>query len=165
VLVLNPAELLEQSRDSTRVSDLTTLNSALSLYLTDVTSPDMNGPLQANGECSSEQYVYADVTTNSFSVGLATESISSSRLVDGGGWLPVNFTGISGGSPLGTLPADPTNSGDLVYRYACDNTAKTYEVNAQFESDKYMTALDLDAKDGGNNATFYEVGNAPGLAL
>ncbi|PIR05131.1 MAG: hypothetical protein COV57_00605, partial [Candidatus Liptonbacteria bacterium CG11_big_fil_rev_8_21_14_0_20_35_14] len=42
-LVLNPAELLRQSRDSTRIADLSTLNNALSLYVTNVTSPDLDG--------------------------------------------------------------------------------------------------------------------------
>jgi len=35
VLTLNPAELLRQSRDANRVSDMATLTSALNLYLTD----------------------------------------------------------------------------------------------------------------------------------
>jgi prepilin-type N-terminal cleavage/methylation domain-containing protein len=35
VLTLNPAELLRQSRDSNRVSDMATLTSALNLYNTD----------------------------------------------------------------------------------------------------------------------------------
>src|ERR1700691_308696 len=35
VLTLNPAELLRQSRDANRVSDMATLTSALSLYNTD----------------------------------------------------------------------------------------------------------------------------------
>src|ERR1039457_302059 len=35
VLTLNPAQLLAQSRDATRVSDMATLNSALSLYQID----------------------------------------------------------------------------------------------------------------------------------
>ena len=36
LLTLNPAELLRQARDSNRVSDLASLNSALSYYLADV---------------------------------------------------------------------------------------------------------------------------------
>jgi prepilin-type N-terminal cleavage/methylation domain-containing protein len=35
VLTLNPAQLLAQSRDANRVSDMATLNSAVSLFLTD----------------------------------------------------------------------------------------------------------------------------------
>ena len=35
ILTLNPAELLRQSRDANRLSDLTTMNSAINLYNTD----------------------------------------------------------------------------------------------------------------------------------
>ena len=41
VLTLNPAELLKQARDSTRIADMSTYKSAISLYLTDVTSPSL----------------------------------------------------------------------------------------------------------------------------
>ena len=41
VLTLNPAELLRQSRDSQRVSDLGTLKSAISLYLVDAAYPNL----------------------------------------------------------------------------------------------------------------------------
>jgi len=34
-LILNPAELIRQGRDSTRLSDLATINKALGLYQTD----------------------------------------------------------------------------------------------------------------------------------
>ena len=105
------------------------------------------------------------ITTNSFSVARAPVNVSSSQLVTGAGWLPVNFSSISGGSPLGVVPVDSTNSGDLVYRYACDSTNLTYELNAQFESVKYLTSLNLDGKDGGDQAAFYEIGNDPGLDL
>src|SRR3989344_8684487 len=44
VLVLNPAELLKQGRDSTRISDLASINSAIALYLTDVSTPGLGGP-------------------------------------------------------------------------------------------------------------------------
>ena len=43
ILTLNPAELLKQTRDSNRISDLSTLKSALSLYLADVTTPILAG--------------------------------------------------------------------------------------------------------------------------
>src|ERR1700722_3543731 len=39
ILTLNPAELLRQSRDSNRVSDLSVTKSAISFYLASVTTP------------------------------------------------------------------------------------------------------------------------------
>src|SRR3989344_1999782 len=167
VLVLNPAELLNQARDSTRASDMATLNSAVNLYLTDKVGPDMNAA-GADAACLTNQYVRfgVDPTTNSFTVARAPyikpAADADNQKTNGAGWLPIVFTDISAGSPLSVLPMDPTNTGDLVYRYACDNTAKTYEVNSKFESTKYgATGLNLSGKDGGDNATFYEIGNDP----
>src|ERR1700733_4058065 len=36
ILTLNPAELLKQSRDANRISDIATINQSLALYLEDV---------------------------------------------------------------------------------------------------------------------------------
>ena len=41
VLVLNPAELLKQSRDSNRLSDLSTLKTGISLYIQDGQLPNL----------------------------------------------------------------------------------------------------------------------------
>src|SRR5271156_6624921 len=41
ILTLNPAELLRQSRDSDRISDLCTLRTALALYLTATYVPNL----------------------------------------------------------------------------------------------------------------------------
>ena len=38
VMTLNPAELIKQARDSNRLSDLATINTALNLFSADVTS-------------------------------------------------------------------------------------------------------------------------------
>ena len=39
ILTLNPAELLRQSRDSNRISDLSVTKSAIAFYLASVTTP------------------------------------------------------------------------------------------------------------------------------
>ena len=86
---------------------------------------------------------------------------------DGTGWLPVNLASVSGGSPLSGLPIDPTNtvadgtavaSTDLVYRYACNATNLTWEIDAQLESTAFTVDDNRKTKDGGNNSNFYEVG-------
>ena len=93
----------------------------------------------------------------------------ATREVDGNGWIPVNLTSVPGGAPLSVLPIDPTNDSTYFYSYACDNTAKTYELNANMESDRYKAGGPDDkasnTKDGGNNDNVYEVGTAAGLAL
>ena len=42
VVVLNPAELLKQGRDSTRLSDFSAIHSAIAFYLSDYSSPDLS---------------------------------------------------------------------------------------------------------------------------
>lgn len=88
-------------------------------------------------------------------------------LTDGTGWLPVDLTSLPSGSPISNLPIDPTNtisdisninSSDLVYRYACNATSLTYEIDARLESVAYTSDDNKHAKDGGNNANLYEVG-------
>lgn len=100
---------------------------------------------------------------------------ASNPLVNGTGWVPVNLTSITGGSPISNLPIDPTNtvsapttpaSTDLVYRYACQNasagTAPSYvfEFNAQLESNAFTSVDDKRSKDGGDNDSYYEVGTS-----
>lgn len=143
----------------------------LSIFLTDVDQGDLNGArvlsecdISANG---GKVYVTVAPTTNSFAARGATIPgdyvVNALTAVNGTGWLPVDFTLTFGGSaPVKVLPVDPTNSGDLIYRYVCNMVptgTRGYEVDAKFESVKYKTTLDRDAKDGGSNTDFYEVGN------
>ena len=172
VVVLNPAELLAQARDTQRIQDMAGMNSALSLYAADLVNPDLNGA-QADAECSQDSdvtngdgYVAVDPTTVSFTARTqVNDGTDATQEVDENGWLPVNLTAMSTGSPLSVWPVDPTNSGDSVYRYACDMTNITWELNATLESIKFATTEDMDGNDGGDTATFYEVGTEPGLDL
>lgn len=162
-LVLNPAELLRQSRDSTRISDLSTLNNALALYVTNVSSPDLDG---STSSCTTLCYTHASPSANCGGRHSGkTTTTDATREVDSNGWIPVDFTGIPGGAPLSVLPIDPTNSATYFYSYACNNTAITYELNAVFESTKYLTTEDYDGEDGGDVAGAYEVGSEPGLDI
>ncbi len=102
------------------------------------------------------------------SVPAAAQVVSAnSGLTDGTGWIPINLDGLVGGSPISNWPIDPTNtiagaggvvSTDFVYRYACNSSSMTYEIDAQLESDAYTAADDKRKKDGGNNNNYYEVG-------
>ena len=168
VLVLNPAELFRQARDSSRVQDLSNIASAMGQYISSVSGFDLNGTSFANAECASgpggKVYVYANPTTQSFANRGGGYVITASRIIDGSGWMPVPFSDMTTGSPIAILPVDPTNSGDLVYRYACAQGPATFELNATFESEKYTVGTDEKlTKDGGDNDSFYEVGTDPGL--
>ncbi len=177
VLTLNPAELLRQSRDANRVSDLATLNTALGLYTADqvgatgfslgsssVAYPsllDPAGTSLAGTACASLGLLA--MPTSSWSYHCAASS--TQRAASGFGWIPVNFQGISSGSPLSSLPVDPVNasSSRLYYSYATDGTG--YDLSAALESAKYRLggSNDVVSADGSILANTYEKGTKPGL--
>ncbi|PIR86687.1 MAG: hypothetical protein COU11_04220 [Candidatus Harrisonbacteria bacterium CG10_big_fil_rev_8_21_14_0_10_49_15] len=173
VLVLNPAQLFSQARDSQRITDLGSLKGAISLYLTSSNSPDLDGASETFtcGSLPASNFgaSISSVTASPFSAGtLAHGKIFT---VDGNGWVPVNFASSTGGSPLPTLNRDPINDTsnglEYFYAYACNNTAKTFELVARMESERYKSGGDdnVVTTDGGNNADFYETGTEPGLDL
>lgn len=177
VLVLNPAQLFAQARDTTRIEDMGVLRNALALFVSTVSSADMDGTTTS---CSTLCYVAnASVAANCDGRhGTKTTTSDTDRTVDGTGWIPVNMNLVPGGPALSVLPVDPTNDGTYFYSYACDNSAKTYELNANMESQRYCAngTDDKETKDGGNmNSTgdgtlcngtaVYEIGTDAGLDL
>jgi prepilin-type N-terminal cleavage/methylation domain-containing protein len=178
ILTLNPAELLRQSRDSNRISDMSTLRSALSLYLADQTTIALAG-----GTYTANCYVSVTSTagmtggckgsgpaTMRFSTSSATVTVSATpRAVNGTGWVGSNgaaqgpnFTLVTSGTPLGQLPVDPTAASNVYfYAYAANTTSNTFKVTAHMESSKYHNgggATDIETTDGGIDANSYEVG-------
>ncbi len=158
VVILNPAELLRQARDSQRFSDLDSVKNAIALYLVDV-----SGTLSVSSS-TANCFVYdGDATVDSCATRFAsvgTPVVGTTRAVDGTGWISVDFSAISGGSPLSVLPVDPTHSGINYYAYKGTNSNLTFEINAALESTKYATVKS--ANDGGaggaSTTVIYEVG-------
>ena len=162
ILTLNPAELLRQARDSNRISDLSTLKSALSLYLADVSSTVLGTYTSCYSTLSGNTSTTANCNTV-FGVDPTLQASTTATLnpkVDGTGWIPVDFSDISSGSPIGSLPVDPTNVGDNVYFYRASSTTTTFKLAGKMESSKYNTggSGDVQTNDGGNSTGFYEVG-------
>jgi len=174
VLTINPAEMLRQSRDSQRISDLSTLRSAISLYLVDSAAPNLASSTAGYGGC------YLSTTgsnaTSAARCGIFTSnytnvssSVTNYRKNDSTGWLPVNFSQITLSSPLSSLPVDPLNNLANYYAYAATTTNGAYyfEIDTFMESKKYGAngTNDVVTTDGGDNNTAYEIGNKPGLNL
>jgi len=162
ILTLNPAELLKQARDSNRVSDLSTLKSAISLYLADYSTPFVG----TSTLCYISLSTQSATTTKCgvFTIAAVTNTTTTAanlRKVDGTGWIPVNFAAISSGAPIGNLPVDPVNTASLYYAYGATSTL-TFEIDAFMESTKYANYM---LNDGGNTDYAYEVGTTPGLAI
>jgi prepilin-type N-terminal cleavage/methylation domain-containing protein len=158
VIVLNPAQLFAQARDSQRISDMTTLRSAISLYLATVGNPSLGScPLSVasgGGRCT------AAGTSPFITASTTCGAVSTVRTTGGLGWVDVNLASVPGGSPLAVLPLDPINNTTNFYAYACDNSARTFELDANMESERYASGGtdDVETKDGGNQVDWYEVG-------
>jgi prepilin-type N-terminal cleavage/methylation domain-containing protein len=123
ILTLNPAELLRQSRDSNRISDLSVTKSGIAFYLASVSSGinigsstfcyiDASGlTLNNNQEGTSTCGWFVTATSS-----MVSTTVANYTKVDGTGWIPINFNAITaGGSPLGSLPHDPTNNDEVQY--------------------------------------------------
>jgi prepilin-type N-terminal cleavage/methylation domain-containing protein len=163
VLILNPAELLKQGRDSTRVSDLAALNSAISLWVSDVQDTTTHWPATNVYNCT-----YSTTLPTSGGAGC---TINTNTTVNGViGWVPLNFTLITTGSPLSRLPMDPANGSATCsrgspavceYAFAASSTVGVYEIDAQLESAKFNTGggSHLTDMDGGNDNNWYEMGS------
>jgi prepilin-type N-terminal cleavage/methylation domain-containing protein len=151
-LILNPAELVRQGRDSTRLSDIGTVHRAIGLYFAD----QQEITFSAEGFCTSG-------TSASTTQG-CTENATTT--VDGNGWVPIDFTGMTTGSPLARLPLDPVNNSANFYVFVSDIN-EMYELNANMESTRYGNGGgdDVESTDGGDADTWYEVGNDSELNL
>ena len=93
ILVINPAELLKKARDSQRISDLNTMKTAIAYYITETTTPSIGIAAQT----------YSDVAGVTF---FTAASSTTTVTTDGNGWIPIDFDGMAGGSPIGALPTD-----------------------------------------------------------
>ncbi len=126
VLVLNPAQILAETRDTQRQNDLDVMRSAINLYLTTATTPDLDGTAASAGSCAADTGVGTWWTSNAGAIAAANKPFTNPtavaasqayqavagygfapRAIDGSGWLPVPLSGISGGSPVAVLPIDP----------------------------------------------------------
>lgn len=171
LLVLNPAQLLAQSRDADRIQDLATIQSALNYYLEDTAASGKAGSLGAAGTASiSVPDPSATSTAGDQCQGLGLPPLpqapsawawgcaqaSNYRQVTGTGWVPVNFGSISVGSPISQLPQDPTDttSSDLYYSFA--SAGSQYELTAELESTKYVPQM---STDGGAYQGTYQAGD------
>src|SRR3989338_2064891 len=153
VIVLNPAETLKKARDAQRISDLSTLKTAIGLYLTSTTTPQLDGisgtvnakcktPLATTGRGAAAAFpiwystpssaAITDISLDGSTVTTHAVQVTAANLnlTAGTGWIPINFDGLTGGSPISNLPIDPVNvvaaghlaagvdNTDLVYRYS-----------------------------------------------
>ncbi|TSA45378.1 type II secretion system protein [bacterium] len=169
VLVLNPAELLKQGRDSTRISDLAAVNGAISLWVADVLNSSGNWPAAAKELCTA-----STTQPSGFNNGTACVVNTNTTSTGVNSWVPLDFSLIAAGSPLSRLPMDPNNTSTncslgtpAVCQYAlyASTTVGSYKIITQMESVKFRTSgsADVTSKDGGTSNNWYEVGSMMSL--
>lgn len=164
ILILNPAELFKQARDSQRISDMATMKSALAFYLSTVSGANLG----VAGTCYAYQPTGVTLPADCGLRHTASAEIYDADIaVDGTGWIPVDFNEVPGGAPLSALPRDPRSAAGSFYSYVGNTAAGTFEMNADMESGRYANTGkdDVESTDGGDKADLYEVGNDPGLNL
>lgn len=138
IVIINPAETIKKARDTQRISDLSSIKTAIALYQSLVTTPFLatisgsgsNAPCKTDGATSNytagEDRIYYSIPTGTGGAtindltmdgqtftsgfGFAQVAIANVGRVDGTGWLPVDLEDISTGSPISNFPVDPTNS-------------------------------------------------------
>lgn len=175
VLFINPVEILKKSRDVQRMSDLSTVNAAVGLYLQDRATSSLSYMTTLGGNswnCNNPSTLNGAIPQISVSTardtagigGYASSTLVNYTLNEGSGWINVRFDTVSSGAPISKIPIDPTNAsstgaGPYFYRYSCRSN-NTFEIDATLESDAYKAGGtdDKAASDGGNNATRYEIG-------
>jgi type II secretory pathway pseudopilin PulG len=159
IIVLNPAELLKQARDSKRIQDLSGLEN--NINISQALAPNIS-----LGTASTVYVSIADDTSSSCATlslpslptGYEYACVTEDNLynTDGTGWIPINFqdTELAGVITLASLPIDPTNATTtgLYYTYT---TGGSYELTTILESDKYRS---ITADDGGDSFSVYEKG-------
>ncbi|MCX5702789.1 MAG: hypothetical protein NTW64_07505 [Candidatus Omnitrophica bacterium] len=136
---------MKRARDSQRLSDLSTVQTAIGYYLTNISSPSIGG--------STTSYTHYATVTKCDGAGVSVGT--TSQAVDETGWIPINFATLTSGSPIPSLPIDPTNTNGYHYWYLCDSIDYTFELLAHLESTQYASKY---LTDGGKLDDMYEVG-------
>ena len=166
IVVLNPLELLRQTRDANRLSDLQMLAKSFPLIeAIGVEFTDLDGPNYSNScQGQSAQKIFVSVPADN---GEATPSApggwqfvrvpkSFLRDIDGTGWVPVDLRQVATKvlPPFSHLSVDPINTfaSGLYYSYVCGS----YEFNAVLESKKYASRA---ASDSGDDDVIFETGS------
>lgn len=155
ILVLNPTELLKQTKDSKRLSEIQTIDDAIRLYTINSSVPSygtssvvyLSLPDNTSQTCGS----YTNLPTLTGGWTYACKPESTYRKVDGTGWIPVDFTSAQINPPLAILPVDPVNNNSFYYAYT-----PPWVLTTKIASEKYLSSTAQ--RDGGSDTNRFETG-------
>jgi len=160
---LNPVEILKESRDSRRASDLEVINKALSIYDSTVSGGVNGAPGLVNttiyislpdtgGGSACGEYTLLPPTPPPYTAYLCAAEANHTK-IDSNGWIPINFTTISTGAPFAKLPTDPIQNNDPSYYYTFTK-GSSWKLTALFEAKDHEIAIN----DGGTMPGVLEIG-------
>jgi prepilin-type N-terminal cleavage/methylation domain-containing protein len=159
ILTLNPAEMLKKTRDTKRISNLKSINNALGIF-------QATRPTASIGTANIVYISIPDSSSTCANLGLPVlpgytyqcSTTANYKKTDGTGWIPVNFNNLDIGSPISSLPIDPTNttSTGLYFTYVIGGS---WELRALMES----TDQDQAISDGDTYPGLYSVGSTLNL--
>src|SRR3989339_296581 len=159
ILTLNPAEMLKKTRDTKRISSLKSINNALGIF-------QATRPTASIGTANIVYVSIPDSSSTCANLGLPTlpgytyqcSTEANYRKTDGTGWILVNFDSLDIGSPISSLPIDPTNttSTGLYFTYVMGGS---WELRSLMES----TNQDQAINDGDAYPGLYSVGSTLNL--
>ena len=167
VVFLDPASILAETRDSTRISELQKLHDVI--YLARISNSALLSNVQQNVIYVSLPDTDGDQYCNEYALPVVEApwnyrclaSVETISNTDGNGWIPVNLSLVAqtqGGETLSRLPVDPKNNEAYFYTYNGGATVGSYSLVVRLESEKYV-AQEASA-DGGleeNNEIFETV--------
>jgi prepilin-type N-terminal cleavage/methylation domain-containing protein/uncharacterized protein (TIGR02145 family) len=167
VLVLNPAQILAENRDFTRLNDIKVLDNAIKLSKARGSIVDSTfekivyiSLLDTDNDTAEDcKLDYSDLPTLAsgwiYRCAVSKDGSANLRNVNSTGWLPINFNIIPDiQPPLNLLPIDPDNNVNSYYAYGYDLNKKDYAITSIMLSDKYRGGIAL--TDGGNWNIAYE---------
>lgn len=173
ILVLKPVELIKQSRDSNRLSDLDIVNRAIGVFRVEKQSVSignantvyvsLSDPALSGNQTSNCSGIVPSLPT--LPAGWAYRCVSQENLrkTNGNGWIPIDFSSLAGGVPVPGLPVDPISSvvNGQYYTYVTDPANGSWKLTGLFESEKISKIMN---NDGGPDTGLFEIGTGLNLA-
>jgi len=157
VVVINPVEMLRQGRDSTRMREIGAIHRALSMFQVDRSTAPLGSSNIIHISIPDTSPTCANLTLPTPPSGWAYRCVPAAylRRIDGTGWIPIDFTSVFQGSPLPSLPIDPTNTTASSNFYVYITDGRTWVLASLLESERHAPSA---SRDGGTDAARFEAG-------
>jgi len=145
-------ELAIEGQDRTRINDLNFLNSILK-----VTLPAPSNAVYISLPSNDPSCANLDLPSLPAGWSYHCSNQNNYQKTNGKGWIPVDFTELSGSSFLKILPADPVNSADGLFYYAYAAGQEGWVLTSLLNSDKFLKQSA--GSDGGTDLNRFEIGS------